>query len=85
MSRLRVGIDVGGTFTDLVLVAPTGEALTRKVLSATDDYATAIVAGTLGGWLKTNRHYLRMQRYVSGTVFVALGALAALSAPVKQK
>ena len=45
--RYRLGIDVGGTFTDLVLVAPDGAALTRKVLSATDDYATAIVAGTL--------------------------------------
>ncbi len=42
----RLGIDVGGTFTDLVLVAPDGQALTRKVLSATDDYATAIIAGT---------------------------------------
>ncbi len=43
----RLGIDVGGTFTDLVLVGPGGEALTRKVLSATDDYATAIIAGML--------------------------------------
>ncbi len=43
----RLGVDVGGTFTDLVLVTPDGRALTRKVLSATDDYATAIVAGTL--------------------------------------
>ena len=43
----RLGIDVGGTFTDLVLVLPSGDTLTRKVLSATDDYATAMVAGTL--------------------------------------
>ncbi len=43
----RLGIDVGGTFTDLVLVGPDREALTRKVLSATDDYATAIMAGTV--------------------------------------
>ena len=43
----RLGIDVGGTFTDLVLALPSGDTLTRKVLSATDDYATAMVAGTL--------------------------------------
>jgi N-methylhydantoinase A len=43
----RLGVDVGGTFTDLVLVAPDGTARTRKVLSATDDYATAMVAGTV--------------------------------------
>jgi N-methylhydantoinase A len=43
----RLGIDVGGTFTDLVLALPSGDTLTRKVLSATDDYATAMIAGTL--------------------------------------
>ena len=41
----RLGVDVGGTFTDLVLTAPSGEVRTRKILSATDDYATAVVAG----------------------------------------
>jgi N-methylhydantoinase A/oxoprolinase/acetone carboxylase beta subunit len=30
----RLGVDVGGTFTDLVLVGPDGRALTRKVLSS---------------------------------------------------
>jgi N-methylhydantoinase A len=42
----RLGVDVGGTFTDLVLVGPDGRALTRKVLSSTGDYAEAIVRGT---------------------------------------
>jgi N-methylhydantoinase A len=41
----RLGVDVGGTFTDLVLVAPDGVALTRKVLSSTGNYAEAIVHG----------------------------------------
>jgi len=41
----RLGVDVGGTFTDLVLVAPDGAALTRKVLSSTGNYAEAIVQG----------------------------------------
>ena len=41
----RLGIDVGGTFTDLVLVAPDGATLTRKVLSSTGNYAEAIVQG----------------------------------------
>lgn len=42
----RLGVDVGGTFTDLVLAGPDGRALTRKVLSSTGDYAEAIVRGT---------------------------------------
>ena len=43
--RHRLGVDVGGTFTDLVLAGPDGPALTRKVLSTTGDYAEAIVRG----------------------------------------
>jgi N-methylhydantoinase A len=43
--RHRLGVDVGGTFTDLVLVGPDGQALTHKVLSTTANYAEGIVAG----------------------------------------
>src|SRR5262245_65329016 len=43
----RFGVDVGGTFTDLVLAAPDGRALTRKVLSTTADYARAIIGGAM--------------------------------------
>jgi len=43
--RARVGIDIGGTFTDLVLIADDGVVATRKVASTTDDYSRAIVAG----------------------------------------
>ena len=41
----RVGADIGGTFTDIVVVAPDGAFGTRKVLSTTDDYARGIVEG----------------------------------------
>ena len=41
----RLGVDVGGTFTDLVLAGPDGRALTRKVLSSTANYAEAILSG----------------------------------------
>ena len=45
MSGIRVGIDVGGTFTDIVFLAPDGTVLTRKILSSPDDYSRAIRAG----------------------------------------
>ena len=41
----RLGIDIGGTFTDLVLVGSNGTVLTHKVLSTPDDFGQAIVAG----------------------------------------
>ena len=40
--RFRVGIDIGGTFTDLVLLGGAGRALTVKVPSTPDDYSRSI-------------------------------------------
>ena len=41
----RLGIDIGGTFTDIVLMGGDGTVLTQKVPSTPDDYARGIVAG----------------------------------------
>lgn len=30
--RYRIGVDVGGTFTDIVLMSPEGRAVPKKVL-----------------------------------------------------
>jgi N-methylhydantoinase A len=39
---MRIGIDVGGTFTDIVAIADDGEVTIRKVSSTVDDYSRAI-------------------------------------------
>jgi N-methylhydantoinase A len=41
----RLGIDIGGTFTDLVLVGSDGSIRTHKVLSTPNDFGDAIVSG----------------------------------------
>ncbi len=41
----RLGIDIGGTFTDLVFLSPDGQVLTTKVLSTPDDYSRGIAEG----------------------------------------
>src|SRR5580704_2538215 len=41
----RAGVDIGGTFTDIVLLGDDGERHTKKVSSTVDDYARAIVDG----------------------------------------
>ena len=43
----RIGVDIGGTFTDVVLVGPDGTLRTKKVLSTPDDYARGVVDGML--------------------------------------
>ncbi len=45
MSGLRVGIDIGGTFTDLVAIGADGVVTTRKVASTPHDYGEGIIAG----------------------------------------
>ena len=50
-SGWRLGVDIGGTFTDLVLAAPDGALHTHKLLSTPDDYGRGIrdgVAALLG-------------------------------------
>jgi threonine/homoserine/homoserine lactone efflux protein len=47
------------------------------------DSVWATVAGTLGERLRRSARFPAVQRYVSGSVFVGLGAAAALTAPVK--
>ena len=42
---LRVGIDIGGTFTDIVVLGSDGSIHTKKVSSSVGDYARAIVDG----------------------------------------
>jgi N-methylhydantoinase A len=45
MQRFRVGVDIGGTFTDIVLLGADGRIHTKKVSSSVDDYARAIGEG----------------------------------------
>jgi len=48
------------------------------------DSVWAFVAGTLGDRLRRSIRFPQIQRYVSGSVFVGLGAVAALTGPVKR-
>ena len=41
----RIGVDIGGTFTDVVALTSDGKTLTRKVSSTPDDYGRAVAAG----------------------------------------
>ncbi len=50
-------------------------------LAVLSDSAYALLAGSLGRWLWGHPRFVRGERYVSGTVYIGLGALAALSGP----
>ena len=41
----RVGVDVGGTFTDLICVTPAGEIVLDKTPTTLDDQSTGVMNG----------------------------------------
>ena len=43
------------------------------------DSLYALLAGTIGQWLKRTRSFLRVERYVIGSVYIGLGVTAALT------
>ncbi|MDP6391201.1 MAG: hydantoinase/oxoprolinase N-terminal domain-containing protein, partial [Alphaproteobacteria bacterium] len=47
MTRYRLGVDIGGTFTDIVLLGDDGTLHNRKILSTPDDYSRAIEDGVV--------------------------------------
>jgi threonine/homoserine/homoserine lactone efflux protein len=55
--------------------------LTFMLLGLVTDSLWALAAGTAGEVLRGRRSFLRAQRYVAGSVYLALGTLTALSGP----
>jgi threonine/homoserine/homoserine lactone efflux protein len=47
-------------------------------MGVVSDGAYALLAGSLGDWMKRNLRLLKAQRYFAGTVFIALGIATAL-------
>lgn len=47
------------------------------ILALSVDLCIASAAGTIGGWLRRSPSLARRQRYVTGSIYLALGASAA--------
>jgi threonine/homoserine/homoserine lactone efflux protein len=70
-------------FVDPGRGSPAAQILTLGAImvavAVVSDSAYALLAGSVGRWLWRNPRFVRSERYVSGTVYIGLGALAALS------
>ena len=66
--------EAGSTALQLALLG-----LLFVAIAVVSDSLWAVAAGTASAWLRGSRRFLAVQRYVSGTIFVALGAVTALS------
>src|SRR5580692_11599685 len=68
----RIGVDVGGTFTDLVLHDPRRDLVhTGKLLTTPDDPSTAIIAGITRLLREVELHPADLHSVVHGTTLVA--------------
>jgi N-methylhydantoinase A len=81
MTTLRIGIDIGGTFTDLVAIAQDGGLITHKIASTPHDYCDGIIDGlrallaSRGG---TVAELLHGTTVASNTILEGKGACTAL-------
>jgi len=73
-TRTRVGVDIGGTFTDLVILDEAGRVLRTKVPSTPDDYSRGIAHGLEAAFADTGLDVLRIAQVMHGTT-VATNAL----------
>jgi threonine/homoserine/homoserine lactone efflux protein len=59
--------------------------LVYTALGFLTDGSYALAAGTAGNWLKRNRAYLKVERYVTGTLLIGLGLTAAFAGSHRQR
>ncbi|MCO5223694.1 MAG: hypothetical protein M9947_19295, partial [Thermomicrobiales bacterium] len=71
MDRTRVGIDIGGTFTDFLLFdGETGRFSIAKTLTTPDEPARAVATGLAQLSEQTNIPVARVDQIVHGTTLV---------------
>ncbi len=54
------------------------------LIGTLSDLTYALIAGRLGKWLRDNFRFLRIQRYVAGSVYIGLGVATALTGTSRQ-
>jgi len=68
--EFRVGVDIGGTFTDFVFVGSDGTTFTKKVLSTPDDYSRAVAQGLKEVFAEKELDGSSIKEIIHGTTIV---------------
>ena len=66
-ARWFIGVDIGGTFTDLVLAEEGGKVFSRKVRTTPEDPVKGVVAGVTSVLADAALSGSRIERVVHGT------------------
>ena len=84
MKGYQLAVDIGGTFTDIVLLSPDGTVSTKKIPSTPEDYSRAIEDGTrallgeLGVSASEIREFVHGTTVASNAIIERRGARVAL-------
>ncbi|MGE3898759.1 MAG: hydantoinase/oxoprolinase family protein [Variibacter sp.] len=82
MSGMRIGIDVGGTFTDLVAIDETGHTIFAKSLSTPQDQSIGVIDGLQE---LARRHDLTLAQLLAQTTSIVHGTTVATNALLERK
>lgn len=77
---MRIGIDIGGTFTDLVALANDGNITAYKILSTPEDFGKAVLDGVSKILERTASSALDVTELVHGTTVAANAILSGTGA-----
>ncbi len=82
MSSFRLGVDIGGTFTDIVLLGDDGKIHTKKILSSPPDYSEAIETGVRDLLNESAVNVSQIVEFIHGTTVVTNTIIERKGAPV---
>jgi N-methylhydantoinase A len=80
--HFRVGVDIGGTFTDIVLLAENGTLFSKKLLSTPHDYSEAIEQGVLALLAETGVTASQIVEFFHGTTVATNAIIERRGVPV---
>src|SRR5438045_2660084 len=75
---MLVGVDTGGTFTDLVFLHPDGRIAVHKVPSTPDDPSRAVMEGLQSEWLPPSLTVIHGTTVATNALLERSGAKTAL-------
>ena len=70
MGNYEIGVDIGGTFTDVILIDPSGKVNSHKLLSTPDNFSNAMIKGIEQICARANIEPSSITKIVHGTTVV---------------
>ena len=70
MGNYEIGVDIGGTFTDVILIDPSGRVNSHKLLSTPDNFSNAMIKGIEQICARANIEPSSITKIVHGTTVV---------------